>query len=74
MSIARKVILDEIIENSHIENVHDVIFWALENYSISHRKMKGGTVANAIIERIKYAEDKNEAGLQNLELIDSLNL
>ena len=30
--LSKKIILDELIENSHIENVEDVIFWALEYY------------------------------------------
>jgi hypothetical protein len=50
MSIAKKIILDELIENSHPENVEDVIFWALEAYAKSSPK---GTFGRAIALSIK---------------------
>ena len=55
--IAKEIILDELIENSHIENVEDVIFWALEDY-YKTKDTNGSIVAYAIIQRIKDAELK----------------
>jgi hypothetical protein len=39
--IAREIILDELIENSHIEKVEDVIYWALEDYFKSKKYFIG---------------------------------
>lgn len=58
MSIAKNILLDELQENSHIEKVEDVIFWALENYAKT-KKTNGSVVAYAIIERIKENEKAN---------------
>lgn len=71
--ISKKILLDEIIEQSHQEKVEDVIFWALENYSIT-KSTNGSMIAYAIVERIIEAEKNNDAKLMNPEKIDSLNL
>ncbi len=57
MSIAKKIILEELEENNHPEHVENVIFWALEYYC-KHRKKKtwGELIAYAIKERIIEAE------------------
>lgn len=72
--LSKAIILDEIIENSHIEKVEDVIFWALENYAETKKGFNGGIVANAIVERIKDAEKREYETIQNIEVIDSINL
>lgn len=74
MSIAKAIIIDEIIEDSHIENVEDVIFWALEFYADQNKGTNGSIIAYAIKERIKEAEKRGAVELQNTELIESLNL
>lgn len=66
--IAKKIIIDELIENSHLEAVEDVIFWALEEYCKS-RKTNGSLVAFAIKERIKDAEKEKDLKLLNPESI-----
>lgn len=71
MSIAKKVILDELIENSHFEKVENVIYWALEHYAES-KKTKGSLIAYSIKERIFEAERSGDAELQNPELIEEL--
>lgn len=66
--IAREIILDELIENSHIEKVEDVIYWALEDYFKS-KQSNGSIVAYAIIQRIKEAELKGESDIVNVESV-----
>ncbi len=57
MSIAKKILLEELNEQSHPEKVEDVIFWALEHYANSEPKDTWGrTIAFAIKERILEAE------------------
>lgn len=57
MSIAKKILLDELNEQSHPEKVEDVIFWALEHYAKSEPKGTWGrTIAYAIAERVKDEE------------------
>jgi len=61
MTIAKKILLDELNENAHPEQVESVIFWALEHYANSEPKGTWGrTIAYAIKERISEAE-KNDA-------------
>lgn len=55
-SISKKIILDELEENSHIEKVEDVIFWALEHYAETKNATNGALVAYAIKERIRSEE------------------
>ena len=66
--IAKEIILDELIENSHIENVEDVIFWALEDY-YKTKDSNGSIVAYAIIQRIKDAELKGESDIINVDSV-----
>ena len=73
MSIARKILIDELIENSHIEKVEDVIFWALEAYCEDRATSGSTVVAFSIKERIKDSEAEGTATLQNFELINFLN-
>ena len=72
MNINKAILLDELIENNHMEKVEDVIFWALAHYKKVKPDFKGGVIASAIIERIKEAELKGKAELQNPEIIESL--
>lgn len=59
MSIAKKIILEELEENNHPEHVENVIFWALEYYC-QHRKKRtlGEAIAYTIKERILEEERK----------------
>lgn len=60
MSIAKKILLDELKNQTHPEKVEDVIFWALEHYANSQPKETWGRIiAYAIIERIKEEENLN---------------
>lgn len=69
--IAKEIILDELIENSHIENVEDVIFWALEDY-YKTKDTNGSIVAYAIIQRIKDAELKGDSNITNVDVAKNL--
>ncbi len=61
MSIAKKILLDELKEQTHPEKVEDVIFWALEAYSKTLPKETWGrTIACAIKDRILEAEKKDK--------------
>lgn len=72
MSIAKQILLDELIEDAHHENIEDVIFWALEAYGGDGEYTDGRMIAYAIIERIKDDEKKGTAELQNPELVESI--
>ena len=69
--ISKQIILDELIENSHIEKVEDVILWALEKY-YKDKNTRGSLVAYSIIERVKEAENGKDLKIMNPELVDSL--
>ena len=57
MKTSRRILLEELKEQSHPEKVEDVIFWALEYYAESEPKGTWGrTIAYAIKERILDAE------------------
>ena len=62
MTTAKRIILEELEEQSHPERVEDVIFWALEE----HAKNKGedhtwsAAIAFTIKERIKEEERKEQ--------------
>jgi len=56
--IARKIILDELEENTHIEQVEDVIFWALQHYAKRGEGTNGELVAYSIVSRIEEEEIK----------------
>ncbi len=57
MTTAKKILLDELNEQGHPEQVENVIFWALEHYANSEPKGTWGrTIAYAIKERILEAE------------------
>ena len=70
-NIARKVILDELIENTHPEKVEDVIFWALEEYC-KNRKTNGSLIAFSIKERILEAEKGRDDEFLNPETVNSV--
>lgn len=59
MTTAKRILLEELEENSHPEKVEDVIFWALEHYANSEPKDTWGkTIAYAIKQRILDEERK----------------
>lgn len=70
-NLSKKIILDELIENSHVEKVEDVIFWALEKY-YKEKNTNGSLVAYAIVQRIKDAEKEGEEEFLNPSLISDV--
>ena len=64
-SIALKILLEELEENHHPENVEDVIFWALEAYSKQESDTWGKKIAYTIKERI-LEEEKEAKSSENL--------
>ena len=58
MSIAKKILIQELNEQGYPEKVEDVIFWALEYYAKSKPKTRGRIIAYAIKERILEGEKK----------------
>ena len=70
--LSKKIILDELIENSHIENVEDVIFWALEEYYHQNYMTNGSLAAYSIIQRIKDAEREGNENYQNSEMVNTV--
>jgi hypothetical protein len=60
MKIAKKIILEELEEQEHPENVENVIFWALEHYCKRGEGTWGEAIAYAIKERILEAEEKQK--------------
>ena len=69
-TISKSIILDELLENSHVEQVEDVIFWALEHYC-KDKNTNGSLVAYAIKERIKDAERENDLDLLNPKKVNA---
>lgn len=60
MTPARKILLDELKEQTHPERVEDVIFWALTRYvDTEPRGTMGRAIAYAIKERILEAEGQS---------------
>lgn len=59
MSIAKQILLEELDEQGHLEQVEDVIFWALEFYVKNFDQPTWGrTIAYSIKERILEAKNK----------------
>lgn len=59
MSIAKKVIIEELDEQTHPEKVEDVIFWALEYYADNKSgNTFGRVIASSIVQNIKDRELK----------------
>ena len=58
--IAKQIILEELGENTHMEPVEDVIFWALKHYTQQGDFTMGEIVAYAIVSRIEEAERKHK--------------
>lgn len=62
MSIAKEVLIEELEEQIHPENVEDVIFWALEFY-VKNKKEEtmGKLVASYLVKKIEDTENKTRA-------------
>lgn len=56
MNVAKKILIEELNENTHPERVEDVIFWALKEYSEKHQKTWGRVIAYTIIDKIEEKE------------------
>ena len=70
--LSKRILVDEILENSHPVPVEDVILDALEDYVSDKRNDWGGTIAYAITQRIKDAEKEERPIIQNPEKITQL--
>lgn len=72
MSIAKEILFDELIEQSHPNLVETVIYEALDDY---YKKVEGtfnGAIAYSICKRIDEAEDSKDYVIQNPEKIKAL--
>lgn len=72
MKTNTKILIDELIEQSHIQDVDDVIFWALQDYADKNKGMQSGTVAYAIAQRMIDDAECNDNDFQNFEAIKAL--
>ncbi|WP_413513242.1 hypothetical protein [Myroides odoratus] len=64
-TVSKRVILEELEENTHPEMVEDVIVWALEYYAENKKENTWGkTIAGAIVNRIKTEEAKENDKLR----------
>ncbi|SED09961.1 hypothetical protein SAMN04489761_4271 [Tenacibaculum sp. MAR_2009_124] len=74
MSIAKEILLDELIEQGHPEQVENVIFWALEAYCEKEPEERWGKIiAYAIKQRILDAEAKGSSEpIMNPQKVKSL--
>ena len=60
--ITRKIITDEMDEQSHPVLIEDVIFWSLEYYGKNFPENTfGRTVARYLVDRIKEEENKRSS-------------
>lgn len=68
MSVAKQILIEQLEEQGHIENVEDVIFWALEHYAKSEPSgTNGRIVAYYIKERILKAEKNQDNEQRNIK-------
>ena len=73
MSIAKQILFDELIEQSHPNLVETVIYEALYDYYKKEEKTFNGAIAYSICMRIDEAEAKGSSELiMNPELVKSL--
>jgi len=70
--LSKRILVDEILEQSHPVPVEDVILQALENYVKQNEAMWSNAIAFAIIQRIKDAEKEERPIIQNPEKITQL--
>ena len=67
MDNSKEIIIDELNEQGHPEQVEHVIFRALEHYAKRGEGTWGETIASCIVDRIKESE-------QGYPISDSLDL
>ena len=60
MDNSKEIIIDELNEQGHPEQVEHVIFWALEHYAKRGEGTWGETIAYTIVNRIKESEQGNK--------------
>ena len=72
MKTAVKVLIDELLEQGHVEEVENVIFWALQDYAEKNKGFNSGAVAYAISQRMIESEKEENPAIMNYEAIDSL--
>lgn len=64
-TVSKRVLLEELEENSHPEMVEDVIVWSLEYYAENKEESTWGKIiAGAIVDRIKTEESKEKDKLR----------
>lgn len=70
--LSKRILVDEILEQSHPVPVEDVILKALQEYAGRKKEMWSHAIAFAISERIKDAEKEERPIIQNPEKITQL--
>lgn len=72
MSITRRVLIDELIENNHFMDLPEIISTALSEYSENHKGMNSAVIASSISRRIYEAKIGENTTLVNPEEINHL--
>ena len=67
--ISKKIIIDELIEDSHPAPVEDVIFYALQKYAKQNKETWGGAIAYAVSKRMEDAENEKNPIIQNEPIV-----
>lgn len=72
-SIAKEILVDELIEQGHPESVESVIYEALEDYYKQYKSTFAGAIAYSICKRIDKGEAKGSSEpIMNPEIVKSL--
>ena len=70
MILTKKILIDELLEDSHPQPVEEVIFFALAEYAKNNKQNWNGTIAFAVSKRIEDAKNEKEPTIMNEEYIN----
>lgn len=70
MTTTTKILIDELIEQGHPEQVENIIYHALKDYAANNKQTWSGAIAFAIKSRLEDAEER--PALMNTDVIEKL--
>tara|TARA_R110002020_G_scaffold318905_7_gene534550 strand:- start:7626 stop:7844 length:219 start_codon:yes stop_codon:yes gene_type:complete len=70
MTTTTKILIDELIEQGHPEQVENVIYHALKDYAENNKQTWSGAIAFSIKSRLEDAEER--PALMNADVIEKI--
>ncbi|WP_035899707.1 hypothetical protein [Leeuwenhoekiella sp. MAR_2009_132] len=70
--LSKKILIDELIEQGHPEQVENVIYHALKDYAWRNKITWQGIIASSIVNRIEDAETEESPVLMNGDTIEKI--